>query len=196
MVASDLALSMLTQDAPNRPPAVVGDVLALPFRSGAFDLSVASFVLNHLPDPASGMREMCRVVRRGGPVLVTSFEGQPTHPAKTAVDRVAEGFGFSAPAWYVAFKRADAPAVASADALAAAAREAGLPDVVVERVVVRPGGLTTADLVDWRLGMAHLAGFVAGLGPRQQEALRTEAIAALSVDTTPLELVVLVLLAR
>lgn len=42
----------------------------LPFRDGAFDLAVCRSVLHHVMDPAAMIREMARVVRRGGRVAV------------------------------------------------------------------------------------------------------------------------------
>lgn len=40
---------------------VGGDLLALPFRSQSFDLVACMEVLEHLPDPQSGLKELCRV---------------------------------------------------------------------------------------------------------------------------------------
>src|SRR6478736_1201893 len=48
VTALDTPLGMLQTDRAERPPAVVGDALALPFRSGAFDVVVAAFSMNHL----------------------------------------------------------------------------------------------------------------------------------------------------
>lgn len=40
----------------------------LPFEDAAFDATVSGLVLNFLPDPVAGMREMLRVTRAGGTV--------------------------------------------------------------------------------------------------------------------------------
>jgi SAM-dependent methyltransferase len=40
----------------------------LPFRAGEFDIVVSGLVLNFLPDPVAGLREMGRVCRPGGTV--------------------------------------------------------------------------------------------------------------------------------
>lgn len=53
-----------------RPVDVLGDVCRLPFPSGAFDLIVCYHVLEHVPDDASAMRELARVLRPGGFALV------------------------------------------------------------------------------------------------------------------------------
>lgn len=48
---------------------VQGDAHALPFPSGSFDLVACHYLLLWLADPLQGVREMARVVRRGGHVL-------------------------------------------------------------------------------------------------------------------------------
>jgi len=45
-----------------------GDVQALEFLEGSFDLAVATFVFCSVPDPVRGLRELGRVVRPGGPI--------------------------------------------------------------------------------------------------------------------------------
>jgi SAM-dependent methyltransferase len=49
---------------------VVADITALPFPDDAFDLIVVSHVMEHVEDDAAGYRELARVVRPGGEVLV------------------------------------------------------------------------------------------------------------------------------
>jgi SAM-dependent methyltransferase len=51
--------------------AVRGDALRLPFDDGAFDLVVASEILEHLPDDAAALAELARVLRPGGTAAVT-----------------------------------------------------------------------------------------------------------------------------
>jgi SAM-dependent methyltransferase len=48
-----------------------GDAAALPFADGAFDVIIASEVLEHVADDAVAMAEMSRVTRPGGIVAVT-----------------------------------------------------------------------------------------------------------------------------
>lgn len=45
---------------------VLGDAADLPFSDGSFDAVVATAVLNVLPSPSAGFREMRRVLRSGG----------------------------------------------------------------------------------------------------------------------------------
>ena len=49
---------------------VTGDLRALPFDDGAFDLAVVALALSHLPDPADGLAELARVLRPGGRLVV------------------------------------------------------------------------------------------------------------------------------
>jgi len=51
--------------------AVRGDLTALPFPDAAFDVVIASEVLEHIPDDAAAIAEIARVVRPGGRVAVT-----------------------------------------------------------------------------------------------------------------------------
>ena len=46
----------------------LGDAQALPFADGSLDLAVTSYSLHHISDPACVVREMARVVKRGGRV--------------------------------------------------------------------------------------------------------------------------------
>ncbi len=50
---------------------VQGDALALPFPDGEFDRVVAAEVLEHIPDDATAIGELARVLRPGGTMAVT-----------------------------------------------------------------------------------------------------------------------------
>lgn len=50
---------------------VVGDALALPYPDGTFDCVIASEILEHIPDDASVIAELIRVLRPGGSLAVT-----------------------------------------------------------------------------------------------------------------------------
>jgi SAM-dependent methyltransferase len=60
---------------------VPGDLAALPFADGTFDLVYTRFVLVHLADPTAALREQARVVRPGGRLV--------------AYDMVHDGIWFS-----------------------------------------------------------------------------------------------------
>lgn len=49
------------------------DVAHLPLTDAGYDACHCAMVLHHVPDPAAAMREMARVVRPGGRVMVTAF---------------------------------------------------------------------------------------------------------------------------
>jgi len=52
------------------------DVLALPYPDRVFDIASIAFGIRNVEDPARGLREMARVLRPGGRVVVLEF-GQP-----------------------------------------------------------------------------------------------------------------------
>jgi len=168
-VASDVAAEMLR----GRPPevaAVLADGARLPFRDGSFDLTAAAFCLGHMPDPARVVRE----IRRVSPALVASaFAPGPAHPVKTAIDAAFARVGFVAPAWYRHQKDVLETRVDDPVALAGLAREAGFEEVEVHELDVDSGLSSAAEVVQWRLGMAHLAPFVAEL----DEQVRARAVA-------------------
>jgi len=66
---------------------VGGDALCLPVRDGAADATTIAFGLRNLADRAQGLRELARVVRPGGRVLVLEFS-LPRGPVLRALYRV------------------------------------------------------------------------------------------------------------
>jgi SAM-dependent methyltransferase len=66
--------------------AKVADAECLPYEDRTFDLVTAHAVLHHLPEPVTALREMFRVLRPGGALLVA---GEPT----TLGDRMAKATG-------------------------------------------------------------------------------------------------------
>jgi ubiquinone/menaquinone biosynthesis C-methylase UbiE len=52
----------------------VADLTRLPYADGSFDAVVCGWVLEHLPDPRSGLRELARVMQPGGKLLLLSTE--------------------------------------------------------------------------------------------------------------------------
>lgn len=61
----------------------IGDVQKLPFESEAFDVVVSRLALHHMQKPAQVVREMARVCRFGGTVLVEDIYGSE-HPERAA----------------------------------------------------------------------------------------------------------------
>ena len=56
-----------------QPLFLVGDVAALAFPDGSFDLVVSTLSMHHWADPAAGLAEIGRVLRSGGRALVWDF---------------------------------------------------------------------------------------------------------------------------
>jgi ubiquinone/menaquinone biosynthesis C-methylase UbiE len=195
VVGVDLSHGMLASRAAVRPPGVVADVRALPVQASSVDLVTASFVLNHLDVPAEGLRELARVGRPGARLLATTFEGEAPHPAKQLVEEVAARHGYAAPAWYDAVKSLTLPLLSTPELFAASAGDAGLDDAQVRRVEVALR-LSPAELVAWRLGMAHLAPFVADLDEERRAALVAQAQEAVASVTGSVRMSVLLLAAR
>lgn len=179
VVAVDAALGMLLAGAGTRPPSAAADALALPFPEGTFDAVIAAFSLNHLHDPAAGLAEAARVTRTGGAVVAGSYALDDSHPARDAVDAAARALGWRPPPWYRSVREETVPLLATVDRAAAAARGAGLVDVRAANVRVGYPDLGPADLVAWRLGMAHLAPFVASLPAVAADGLLADALARL-----------------
>jgi 2-polyprenyl-6-hydroxyphenyl methylase/3-demethylubiquinone-9 3-methyltransferase len=51
---------------------VVGDVAAMPFSDGSFDVVICTEVIEHTVEPRAAVRELARVVRPGGLLVVTT----------------------------------------------------------------------------------------------------------------------------
>jgi ubiquinone/menaquinone biosynthesis C-methylase UbiE len=58
---------------------IVSDICAIPVPDGSFDAVLCSEVLEHLPDPGKALRELARVVRTGGRLIVTAPFCSLTH---------------------------------------------------------------------------------------------------------------------
>lgn len=72
----DLAAGMLALGRERHPELelLAGDAEALPFADGAFDALVGGFILNHLPDVTTGLREAARVLAPGGRIAVAVWD--------------------------------------------------------------------------------------------------------------------------
>jgi ubiquinone/menaquinone biosynthesis C-methylase UbiE len=181
VVGIDVSSRMLVEGS-GWDAVVVGDVTELPIRDRSFDLAVAACCLGHLPDPHAALVESRRVARA---VVASAFLAGWTHPAKAMVDDVAARHGFVQPTWYVWLKTEVEPGVDDPGRLATLARDAGFGRVDVTTTAVHVGARTPEQLVAWRLGMAHLAPFVASLAATERSELRAESIDTLR-DAPPL----------
>ncbi len=196
VVAVDFSHGMLAWEQALRPPCAVGDLRALPLAADAVDDCVAAFVLNHLTHPAVGMRELVRVTRPGGAILVTVFANESRSAARDRVDEVVAGEGWIAPPWYVELKTAAAPVLGSATNMAAAATIAGLADVAVREDDVDVGVTDAEALVAYRFGQAQFAAWLDEIGPDRAGEVARRAVAAVGPAMAPYRPTVVLLSSR
>jgi SAM-dependent methyltransferase len=117
---------------PARAPATFrqGDAMALPYADGAFDAAVMALVIFFVPEPARGIAEMVRVVRRGGGVCAYAW------------DMLGGGFPYAALQDEMARMgqrplMPPRPEAAGLEALRRSWTEAGLIDVETHEIVVQ-----------------------------------------------------------
>ncbi len=63
---SERMLSRARKRAAGRAALVLGDAERLPFRSSSFDACISTYVFCSVDDPLAGLRELRRVLKRGG----------------------------------------------------------------------------------------------------------------------------------
>jgi len=85
VVPCDFSLGMLGVGKQHRPhlPFTAGDGTRLPFADDRFDAVTISFGLRNIVDPAAGLREMARVTRPGGQLVVCEFSHPTNGPFRT-----------------------------------------------------------------------------------------------------------------
>ena len=182
VIAADLALGMLQRGRADRPPATVGDIRQLPFTTGAFDVVLGAFSLNHLDDPAAGVRETGRV---GNLLVASTYAADDDHPAKAAVEVALHEVGWERPLWYTPLKTAMAAWGTVPEATAAIER-GGMRPVRVERREVSYPELGPTDMVAWRMGLAQSAPFVEALDPATRERVFARALEVLGPHPEPI----------
>ncbi len=79
VVPCDFSLGMLRAGKQRNPflPLTAGDATRLPFADGVFDTVTISFGLRNVQDTEGALREMLRVTRPGGKIVICEFS-QPT----------------------------------------------------------------------------------------------------------------------
>ena len=81
-VAADFSLGMLRSGKHRAVPKVAADAFHLPFASDSFDAVTVSFGLRNMADTVAALREMCRVVRPGGRLVICEVSQPPFRPIR------------------------------------------------------------------------------------------------------------------
>ncbi|MCW2858189.1 MAG: ubiE 2 [Marmoricola sp.] len=86
VVPCDFSVGMLRVGKQAKPhlPFVAGDGTKLPFGDDTFDAVTISFGLRNIVDPDAGLRELLRVTRPGGRIVVCEFSSPTWSPFRTA----------------------------------------------------------------------------------------------------------------
>jgi demethylmenaquinone methyltransferase/2-methoxy-6-polyprenyl-1,4-benzoquinol methylase len=92
-VGADFSVGMLRVGRRARPsvPLVAADALALPFADDSFDAVTISFGLRNIADVSLALREMARVTRPGGRLVVCEFSHPVVAPFRTVYLRYLMG---------------------------------------------------------------------------------------------------------
>jgi demethylmenaquinone methyltransferase/2-methoxy-6-polyprenyl-1,4-benzoquinol methylase len=85
VVPCDFSLGMLREGKKRRPelPLTAGDATRLPFADGVFDAVTISFALRNVHDTAAALREMRRVAKPGGRLVICEFSHPAFRPFRT-----------------------------------------------------------------------------------------------------------------
>ncbi|HET6167184.1 MAG TPA: demethylmenaquinone methyltransferase [Marmoricola sp.] len=85
VVPCDFSVGMLRVGKEAKPhlPFVAGDGTRLPFADDTFDAVTISFGLRNIVDPDAGLRELLRVTRPGGRLVVCEFSSPTWGPFRT-----------------------------------------------------------------------------------------------------------------
>ncbi|WP_435742913.1 demethylmenaquinone methyltransferase [Nocardioides sp. SYSU DS0663] len=137
VVPCDFSLGMLRVGKQARPhlPFTAGDGTRLPFADDTFDAVTISFGLRNIVDPLAGLRELLRVTKPGGRLVVCEFSHPTFGPFRTvyleylmrALPTIARAVS-SAPEAYVYL----------AESIRAWPDQRGLADLVAEAGWQRP----------------------------------------------------------
>jgi demethylmenaquinone methyltransferase/2-methoxy-6-polyprenyl-1,4-benzoquinol methylase len=85
VVPCDFSLGMLKVGKKRLPhlPFVAGDGMHLPFADNSFDAVTISFGLRNIHDTAAGLKEMLRVTKPGGQIVICEFSQPVWKPFRT-----------------------------------------------------------------------------------------------------------------
>ncbi len=83
-VATDFSKGMLRAGLSRGVPMVAGDAMALPYADASFDAATISFGLRNVSDFDACLREIARVTKPGGRLVVSEFSTPVFGPFRTA----------------------------------------------------------------------------------------------------------------
>jgi ubiquinone/menaquinone biosynthesis C-methylase UbiE len=135
LIATDLSEQMLAvaqqQVSPDSRLAFQpADAMQLPFDDRSFDAAICQFGLMFFPDKARGLREMRRVLRPDGQLLLSTWDSLQKNPVAAMVERVLQQQFPDAPPSFFEIPHH----MHDAKALEALARDAGFTDVTIDWV--------------------------------------------------------------
>jgi demethylmenaquinone methyltransferase/2-methoxy-6-polyprenyl-1,4-benzoquinol methylase len=81
-VAADFSIGMLRSGAHRDVPKVAADAFHLPFAADSFDAATVTFGLRNMNDTVAALREMCRVVRPGGRLVICEVSQPSWRPIR------------------------------------------------------------------------------------------------------------------
>lgn len=180
VVGVDLNEAMLTV-AERACPGVElrqGDVTALPFENATFDVALCQMALMFFPDPTAAVREMGRVVKPLGTVVImvpSSLDAQPAY--RLLVDLAAQHAGPEAVAMLSAYW-----AAGDLDELLETVRSAGLE---VQSTRTRMGTARFESIDQFVAVEVESTPVRDRLSDDEYDALRAEAKEVLEAFTTP-----------
>jgi SAM-dependent methyltransferase len=195
-VAVDSSADMLAHIGDAARHAVAGDLYSLPFRDASFDGACSAFTISHLDRPARALRELRRVIRPSGLLVVAVFGAAPTNASRDVIYDVAADYGFAPPAWYIHLKTHTEPLTNTPTLLLACSREAGLDRVTIDDVVIDSELSSPDEVVAYRTGMAQLAPFVNALSVTRREGFLRDAATAVRDRGQPVRPRVLIMSSR
>lgn len=83
-VAADFSKGMLKAGLSRNVPMVAGDAMHLPFADSVFDVATISFGLRNVSDFDAGLRELARVTKPGGRLVICEFSTPVFAPFRIA----------------------------------------------------------------------------------------------------------------
>lgn len=87
----------------------LGDATSLPYEDGSIDAVVLTAVLGEIPDPASALREIRRVLKADGRLVVGELFGDPHFTTRASLERQAGEAGLTFEShsgnWFAYFAR-------------------------------------------------------------------------------------------